>query len=113
MYPRDSSASGVRRSAVLLDLQTNARDRPGCTAGTKSRVLGKGIPEAACNERMNISRRNVAEVSFLCDEAVDRSETESPDNHRNRISSSACFGREGKLRNLSCSSRIDNHIVLR
>ena len=75
LYPRDSAASGVRRSAVRQDLQTNARDRPGCTAGTKSRVLGKGNPEAAYYERTNISRRNVAEVSFLCDEAIDRCET--------------------------------------
>ena len=75
LYPRDSAAGGVRRSAVRLDLQTNARDRPGCTAGTKSRVLGKGNPEAACNDRTNISRRNVAEVSFLCDEAIDQCET--------------------------------------
>ena len=75
MYPRDSAANGVRRSAVRLELQTNARDRPGCTAGTKSRVLGKGIPEAAVDERTIISKRNVAEVSFLCDEVIDRCET--------------------------------------
>ena len=75
MYPRDSAASGVRRSAVRLELQTNARDGPVCTAGTKSRVLGKGIPEAAVDERTIISKRNVAEVSFLCDEVIDRCET--------------------------------------